>query len=1132
MRVWQHREGGVPLARRPPVQVWSYGRSDTPMAITPIHDVGSSIGPYRIEELLGRGGMGVVYRATDLRLGRPVALKLLSPELSGDERFRARFERESHLAASIDHAGIIPVYEAGDADGLLYIAMRYVDGSDLAQLLRREGPLEPSRAIELVGQLAEALDAAHARGLIHRDVKPSNALIAREGPREHVYLADFGLTKTSGPDSVTASGQVIGTVAYMAPEVIRGEQPGTAADIYALGCVLFECLTGEVPFTGSNEAAVIYGHLESPPPSPRDRAAQLPAALDAVIARALAKDPAERFESGAAMVADARAALGAAPARRRRRRPSRRAVLIGAAALAVAGAVAVAMWPDRDARIATIHGNAVALIDPEEPSLSAQVPLDGPPSAVAAGPGAIWVADDRNGSVSRIDPATNTVRQTVTVGHGQSALAAGRDGVWVANRQDGTISLVSADTNSVVDTYTAGSPSDVCLLDGDVWVAGASPGAVLRLDPDTRRPNAVAVSADPSALACGAGGVWAVDESGRLTQINPATNTVRHTLDVGAGASVLAAGEEALWVANPQFDTVSRVDPERGVVTATVLLRPADEPVALAVGAGGVWVANRRAQTLVRIDPERPVAAAPLALGSEPRALTVADGRLWVAVAPAGAGHRGGTLRVDFETPWRDARAEFDPAMSYSEVTFLISVAYDGLTAFRRVGGRAGTEPVPDLAEAIPTPSDGGRTYTFTVRDGVRFSTGQPVRASDIERGIERSLEADGAASVLLDGIESVAADDANRTIVIRLKRPDPDLPYRLAWPFASAVPPGTAPPPSVVPATGPYRIAEFMPRRRVRLVRNRFYKTWSALAKPDGYPDVIDVRLGVKPHKGIAAVRAGRTHVTRMPAEVDELAALRRRDPGLINDTVAPITTWLFLNTQVAPFDRRDARRAVALAIDREAVEAAAGGENVARSTCHILPPTYPGYRRGCPSMDLAKARRLVADSGTRGARVVLRFHPMYAFMMPVLERALDSLGYRTSVRAVPAGKYFGQIADSSVRVQAGPTSWGADYPSSSTFLSSFTCDSFVPRSTLNGNWSQFCNRGADALIRRATAASASDPRAADALWAQAERRVLDAAPAVPLINNVQTDVVSEQLRNDQYHPQWGLLFDQAWVR
>ena len=409
------------------------------------------------------------------------------------------------------------------------------------------------------------------------------------------------------------------------------------------------------------------------------------------------------------------------------------------------------------------------------------------------------MADDRNGSVSRIDPDTHTVRQTVTVGHGQSVLAAGRDGVWAANRQDGTISLISAATNAVVDTFRAGSPSDVCLLDGDVWVAGASPGAVLRLDPDTHRERPIAVGANPSALACGAGGVWAVGDSGRLAQISPATNSVRHTLDVGAGASVLAVGDEALWVANPLTDTVSRVDPERGVVTATVPLRPADEPVALAVGAGGVWVANRRAQTLARIDPERAVVTDRFPLGSEPRALAVVDGRLWVAVAAAGAGHRGGTLRVDFQGPsmgeFRDPRRQgrVRPGDELLRVVSrLLSVTNDGLTAFRRVGGTAGAELVPNLAEALPTPSDGGRTYTFTVRDGVRFSTGRPVRPSDIKRGIERSLNAEQAAFGLLDGIESIAADDANRTIVIRLRRPDPDFLYRLALPFASAVPPGT----------------------------------------------------------------------------------------------------------------------------------------------------------------------------------------------------------------------------------------------------------------------------------------------------------------------------------------------------
>ena len=1091
------------------------------MATTPHLGAGSEIGRYRIEGPLGQGGMGVVYRARDLRLDRPVALKLLSPDLSGDRRFRARFERESRLAASIDHGGIIPVYEAGDADGLLYIAMRFVDGSDLAALLRREGPLEPARALDLVGQLAGALDAAHERGLIHRDVKPSNALVAREG---HVYLADFGLTKTSGPDTVTASGQVAGTVAYMAPEVIRGEEPAASADLYALGCVLFECLTGAVPYPGPNAAAVIYGHLELPPP----RVPELPA-LDAVIARALAKDPAKRYATGAELVAAARAALGS---KRTRRLRSRKPLVAVAGAVALAAAAAIVLWPDGEPGIAGIATDAAALIDPGEPALRASVELDGPPSAVAVGPDAIWVAGDRDGTVSRIDPETHTIRQTVTVGRGPSALAADRGGVWAANAQEGTVSYVSATTNSVTDTIGAGSPSDVCLLDGDLWVPGAAAGTILRIDPETHRRRSVALGATSSSVACDKDEVWTVGDTGRLMGVSPATNSVLRSIDVGAGAGAVAVGDGAVWVANPLNGTVTRVDPRRGIVTATIAVGATAEPVALVTGGGAVWVANRQAQTLARIAPERAVVTETLRLGNEPRALAMVGDRVWAAVAATGAGHRGGTLRIALEHPIE--RLDSDPATSYEVSAWMfMSLVHDGLTALRRTGGRAGMHLVPNLAQSLPVPSDGGRTYTFAIRSGVRFSTGETVRPSDVKRGIERSLGAKPRAFGMLEAISSIAADDASGTLVIRLERPDPDLLYKLALPFGSAVPPGAGEPSRLVPGTGPYRIAA-LDGLRVRLERNRFFRVWSPLAKPDGYPDVIEARYGFDADEAVEAIRTGRADF----ALVDQFGSpgvpeLRRRNPGLVRDSVFLQTSWVFLNTRVPPFDRRDARRAVSLAIDRPAAVAAFGGAHAARATCHILPPTSAGYRPDCPARDLTKARRLVRRSGTRGARVTLLSGEGFASLNPVIAEALRAIGYRVRVRSVPMEEYFPLVSDGRNRVQIGPTAWAADYPSDSSFLSiNFSCRSLRQGPIGNANYSQYCDPRLDALMRRAAEEQTNDPATADALWAQAERRVLDGAAAVPLFNPISTELVSARVRNEQQNPQWGFLPDQAWVR
>ena len=261
--------------------------------------VGTEIAGYRIELLLGVGGMSVVYLAEDLRLKRRVALKLLAARIAEDESFRDRFLRESELAASIDHPNILPVYEAGATDELLFIAMRYVEGRDLGERLRY-GHLDPADAVGIAAQVASALDAAHARGLVHRDVKPSNVLLdlgARPDGSDHVYLADFGITKRLSEVAGNEDGTLLGTIDYVAPEQIAGEEVDGRADVYSLGCVLYECLVGRPPFRRDSELAVVFAHLEIDPPAPSAERPELPAALDAVIAKALAKEPRDRFES-------------------------------------------------------------------------------------------------------------------------------------------------------------------------------------------------------------------------------------------------------------------------------------------------------------------------------------------------------------------------------------------------------------------------------------------------------------------------------------------------------------------------------------------------------------------------------------------------------------------------------------------------------------------------------------------------------------------------------------------------------------------------------------------------------------------------------------------------------------------
>ncbi|WP_133914409.1 serine/threonine-protein kinase [Streptomyces sp. NBC_00582] len=274
--------------------------------------LGQQIAGYRVEHEIGRGGMAVVFRARDLRLERTVALKLLAPELARNDTFRKRFTHESRVAAAIDHPHIVPVFEAGETEGVLYIAMRYVEGSDLRNLLDHQGPLPLATAVRIAAQVASALDAAHEHGLVHRDVKPGNILVSRgtdSDHPEHVYLTDFGLTKKSlSLTGFTTVGQFVGTLDYVAPEQISGRPVDGRCDVYSFACVVYETLAGHPPFLRDEDMALLWAHQEDEPPPLTASRPDLPPQVDAVFAKALAKKPEERHDTCRAFVAALRAA--------------------------------------------------------------------------------------------------------------------------------------------------------------------------------------------------------------------------------------------------------------------------------------------------------------------------------------------------------------------------------------------------------------------------------------------------------------------------------------------------------------------------------------------------------------------------------------------------------------------------------------------------------------------------------------------------------------------------------------------------------------------------------------------------------------------------------------------------------
>ncbi len=583
--------------------------------------IGSTVAGYRIDALIARGGMGVVYRATHLGLERPVALKVIARELADREGFRERFLRESRLAARLDHPSVVPIFDSRELDGELIVAMRLVEGGDLRKLIDRRGPLPPAEAVALLAQVADALDAAHAAGIVHRDVKPHNILV--EGDR--AFLSDFGLAKAVDESGAASGASVVGTAQYMSPEQWRGGTVGPSADVYSLGCVLYEALTGIVPFAREDA----------------DTEPEMPEGLDDVIARAVSKDPADRYPSAGEMIAAATERQGSATRPTRvlsagdgeRTRPlrssglglgrlrGRRLQWAGAGVAVLAGALVLTL--------SLLGGDDLSVSTPIRPGL--------PPLRIAASDDEVWVTSERDGVLTSLDPANGEATALpVHLERGISGVALGRGFVWVSDPTDGEVLKVSPEAGEVLKRIEVGGrPGPIVYGGGRVWVAdedGAGITAINARGGNRVYRRGIVPRAAPLRLAVGAGGLWASSaSSGTVRRIDLSSVRADLPIAVGRGPAGVTVAQGLVWVANSRSGTVTRVDPSIQAVVGD----PIDvggRPGGIDSGTGLVWVANSLDGTVLRLDIDSgEKVGSPIGVGPDPGAVAVGGDAVWVA---------------------------------------------------------------------------------------------------------------------------------------------------------------------------------------------------------------------------------------------------------------------------------------------------------------------------------------------------------------------------------------------------------------------------------------------------------------------------------------------------------------------
>ena len=531
--------------------------------------------------------------------------------------------------------------------------------------------------------------------------------------------------------------------------------------------------------------------------------------------------------------------------------------------------------------------------------------------------------------------------------------------------------------------------------------------------------------------------------------------------------------------------------------------------------------------------------------------------------AHAQQAHQGGTLRLVSAA----SVGTIDPQISYeSQYQAIFFVVYDGLVSFSKAGGKASTDVVADLAEAVPKPEDGGKTYVFKLRDRVSFSDGQPVTPGDVVASFQRLFKvsspnagtwynviagADAClkapSSCTLQG--GIVADDRASTVTFHLTRPDAEFLYKLAMPFAVVLPAstpdqdlGTKP----APGTGPYTIASYDPNRHMRLVRNPHFKPWSEEAQPPGYVDEIEYSYGLDDEAEVTEVENGQADWIFDDIPADRLGEVGSRYPHQVYVNPLFAFYYLALNVNLAPFDNLKVRQALNFAIDRRATVLLYGGPRLASPTCQILPPGFPGYEPYCPytknpgttwtAPDMDRAKQLMREASVEPGQpvtVIVRDRAVDRAIGTYVQSALRDLGFKAAMKPVSQNIQLAYIQNTNNKVQISLTDDFEDYPAPSDFLQVlFSCANFHPGSDSSINISGFCDQAIDAEMHRALTTAATSEAAANTIWAKVDRAVTDQAPVVPLFTPKNVDFVSKRLGNYTYSDQVRMVFSKVWVQ